>query len=327
MQVDLKGSQRNEININAPNIYSGNSDELTSIDFLKKFFKTNIGQTIISFTVVRFILGFIEKILSDSISQNAAQMAYYFLFAMLPMMIFLLGVVQLLPIPEDKVIEFFTAIAPEDVSNFLENFVTTTISDPQIVLLSFGFIAAIWSASTGVNAILFSINEAYGIRNNDSYFKRKSKSIFLAIGMIASLAGSLLIIVYGRQIGELIRDTLGISIEVAVPGLAFSWATIISVLFVVFVTLYWIGPAKKTKIIYVLPGAILASLGWIISSLIFSYYADHFANYASTYGSIAGIMILMIWFYLTGIILTIGGCFNAFFEHTIQMKRESRNKN
>lgn len=316
----------NEITIDAVNIYSGNNDELTDIDFLKKIFKTKPGVFLLSFTTVRFILGFIKKATTDSIMQNAAQMAYYFLFAMLPMMIFITGIFQLLPIPDDAIAEFIKLIAPEDVSAFLIKFFSKAMSEPQVALLSVGFFLAMWSASTGVNAMLFAINDAYGTIHKEPYIKKKMKCIFIAFGMIVSLIGSVLVLVSGKQIATFLVDKIGISVQHATSGVVISYVTFIAVLFVVFVTLYWIGPARKVKLIYILPGAIFASFTWITSSLIFSYYADHFANYASTYGSVAGIMILMIWFYITGIILTLGGCLNAFFEHTLKMKRESLQK-
>lgn len=317
----------NEINIDAPNIYSGNNDELTNSDLLKRLFKTKFGSYMLSFVVIRFIFGLIKKISTDSIFQNAAQMAYYFLFAMLPMTIFIAGIFQLLPIPEDKIIEFVSAIAPEDVSLFLISFFETTMGEPQVVLLSFGFIVAIWSASTGVNAMLFAINDAYGTVQNESFFKRKFKSICIAFGMIFSVAGTLVIFVSGRQISNYLMEKFEVSFQLATSGVILSCVALIILLFIVFVMLYWIGPARKVKISYILPGAVFASVAWVISSLVFSYYADHFANFTSSYGSVAGIMMLMIWFYITGIILTLGGCLNAFIEHTLKMKHDGQRKN
>jgi membrane protein len=129
--------------------------------------------------------------------------------------------------------------------------------------------------------------------------------------MIVVFVVALLLPVFGKQIGLFLFSQFGYSEQFMAIWNGIRWAISPLILFIVFVGLYYFAPSKKIRCLSAIPGAVFATVGWVLASLAFSFYVGSFGNYSATYGSIGGIIVLMIWFYLTGIIIMIGGEINA----------------
>lgn len=190
--------------------------------------------------------------------------------------------------------------------SLVESITHQTLNDRNGGLLSFGIIAALWSASNGMNAIVRSLNHAYEVEENRSFIIVRLTSIFLTIAMVFTILVALLLPVFGRQIGMLAADFVGASDLFLSIWTAIRWGVSPLVLLIVFSALYVIAPNKKLSLRFVMPGALFAAIGWIVVSTLFSFYVSTFANYSATYGSIGGIIVLMIWFYLSGILIILG---------------------
>lgn len=216
-----------------------------------------------------------------------------------------------LPISTDDVLGVVKQYAPGSAMSLIESITHQTLNDRNGGLLSFGIIAALWSASNGMNSIVRSLNHAYEVEENRSFIIVRLTSIFLTIAMVFTILVALLLPVFGRQIGLLAADFVGASDLFLSIWTAIRWGVSPLVLLIVFSALYIIAPNKKLSLRFVMPGALFAAIGWIVVSTLFSFYVSTFANYSATYGSIGGIIVLMIWFYLSGILIILGGEINA----------------
>ena len=194
----------------------------------------------------------------------------------------------------------------------IEETLQDVMSNRNSGLLSVSIIATIWSASNGMNAIVKSLNRAYDVEETRSFIATRLMSILLTFAMILVFVIALLLPVFGKQIGLFLFSQFGFSDQFLTIWNGIRWAITPIILFIIFVGLYYFAPSKRIKCLSAFPGAIFATLGWVLASLAFSYYVGSFGNYSATYGSIGGIIVLMIWFYLTGIIIMIGGEINAF---------------
>ena len=181
----------------------------------------------------------------------------------------------------------------------------------NVKLLSFSVIGTIWSASHGLNAIIKAFNRAYNVTETRSYFIARGMSIMLTFAMIFVFLVALFLPVFGKQIGMFLFSEFGISEQFIKVWNMSRWVISSSVLFIVFIMLYWIAPNKKITCVSVLPGAVFATIGWVAVSFLFSFYVDKISNYTTTYGSLGGIIVLMVWFYLSGWIIIMGGEINA----------------
>ncbi|MGF2615059.1 YihY/virulence factor BrkB family protein [Rossellomorea vietnamensis] len=252
-----------------------------------------------------------QKITDGDVTGLAAQLAYFFLLSLFPLLIFMVTLIPYLPVEQGDILNVIRDFAPGETMDMIQSTLDEVMSNRNTGLLSFSIIATVWSASNGMNAIVKSLNDAYEVEETRSFIVTRLMSIVLTIAMIFVFVIALLLPVFGRQIGLFLFSQFGFSDQFLTIWGAIRWAISPIILFIVFVGLYFIAPSKKIKCLSAVPGAVFAALGWVGASLAFSYYVSNFGNYSATYGSIGGIIVLMIWFYLTGIIIMIGGHINA----------------
>ncbi|EAE1050656.1 YihY family inner membrane protein [Listeria monocytogenes] len=269
------------------------------VKYTKKNGIVQIGQTVSA------------RVGRNDVSGNAAQLAYYMLFSIFPMLLIAVTLLAYLHIDKDSVFNMIKEFAPDQIMDFLEENLNNLLTQKNGGLLSIGIIATLWSASNGMNAVMKSLNKAYGVTNKRNYVVQRLLSMFFTLAMLATVGATLLLLVFGQQIGMFLINHLNFSEDFLSFWNNLRWTVTLIVIFVVFTFLYWVAPNRRSTLISVLPGALFSTIGWTVASLGFAYYVNNFGNYSATYGSIGVIIILMLWFYLTGIILMIGGELNA----------------
>ena len=250
-----------------------------------------------------------EKIKDDEITGLAAQLAYYFLLSIFPLLIFTITLLPYFPVTTEDIIRMLEAYVPKESVTLLESSLMTVMENRNGGLLSFGILATVWSASNGINAIIRALNHAYDVEESRSFIVSRSLALVLTLGMIIVVVISLLLPIFGKMILDVIFDFLGFQ-----PSFLYTllrWAISIAITTFVFTMLYWLGPDRKIPLKSAWPGALFASVGWALSSLAFSFYVNTFANYSSTYGSLGGLIVLMLWFYISGFVIIVGGEINA----------------
>jgi membrane protein len=149
------------------------------------------------------------------------------------------------------------------------------------------------------------------VEETRSFIVARGMAILLTVAMVFVIVVALLLPVFGREIGLFIFSNFGFSEQFLTIWNTLRWLVSGMILFIVFTALYFVAPNKRLHIKDGLPGAFAATIGWIVASLAFSYYVGNFANYSATYGSIGGVIVLMIWLYLSGMIIILGGELNA----------------
>ena len=251
------------------------------------------------------------RIERDDVSGMAAQLAYFFLLSLFPLLIFLVTLLPYLPMRQEDILGVVRDFAPGETMNLIETSLQE-VMNKNVKLLSFGVIATLWTASNGIHAIVLALNKAYDVIENRSYFYSRAMSIVLTVGMIVVIVVALLLPVFGKHIGTFLFAEFGLSQQFLAVWNALRWLISSCILFIVFTGLYWIAPNKKLSCVSATPGALFATIGWVITSLAFSYYVGNFDNYTATYGGIGAIIVLMIWFYLSGYIIILGGEINAY---------------
>ncbi|PLS14730.1 ribonuclease [Bacillus sp. M6-12] len=252
----------------------------------------------------------IRRIHEDDVWGMAAQLAYFFLLSLFPLLLFLVTLLPYLPISPEDILAVIREYAPEDSMKLIEHNLGE-IMNQNGRLLSFGAIATIWSASNGLASIVKAFNKAYDVKESRHFLLARAMSILLTFAMVFVFVIALLLPVFGMQIGVFLTSAYGFTDEFLQIWNAMRWLISFMLLFMVFTVLYWIAPNVKQKCRHVLPGAAFASVGWNFVSLAFAYYVESYGNYSATYGSIGGVIVLMIWFYLLGIIIIFGGEINA----------------
>jgi len=263
----------------------------------------------------------------DDILGRSAQLAFYFLLALFPLLLLLLTLFGYLAGAgsrlRDGLISYLASVVPSSALQLI----VTTIDEVSAARgggkLSFGLVATLWAASSGMMAIGESLNIAYAVRETRAWWKFRLVAVALTIALSALIISALLLVLYGGSIGEVLATHAGFSAAfVAV------WKILqlpIALIFVLlgFSLIYRFAPNlsarnAREKVLrfdyrrrWLSPGAVIAVILWLIVSLGFRLYLHFFDSYSATYGSLGALIILMLWFYLTGAAILFGGEINC----------------
>ncbi|MDR7238373.1 YihY/virulence factor BrkB family protein [Neobacillus drentensis] len=255
-----------------------------------------------------------HRIDEDDLPGLSAQLAYYFLLSLFPLLIVLFTLLPYIPIPHQDMLGLIRDFAPVEAMDLIEKNVHDIMNDRNGGLLSFGIIGTIWSASNGIEAIVKAFNKAYNVKESRSFIVSRGMAILLTFGMILVLILAIVLPIFGREIGLFLFTRMGYTTEFIKLWDTLSRLVSAIILFLIFTGLYWIAPNVKLKCRSAFPGAAFATIGWIISSLGLTFYVGNISNYSLTYGSIGAIIVLMIWLYISAFIIILGGEINAFYS-------------
>ncbi len=259
-----------------------------------------------------FVQDLIGRLKRVEISALAAQLAYFFLLSFFPLLIFLVTLLPYLNLKTTQVYSFLVNVLPDEVYKLIENTLNEILTNRNSSLLSIGVLGTIWSASKGINALIRALNKAYDTEGRVGILDRGLSLVF-TVALVFVIAIALLLPVFGQQIGHFLFSIIGIEEQFESIWHRLRWSIPPILIFIVLMGIYWIVPntSPRLKIMGVWPGAMFATFAWLAVTYGFSFYINNFANYSATYGSIGGVIILMLWLYFTGIILIFGGILNA----------------
>jgi len=280
---------------------------------LIKSFVTPTPEQIDSTTIKGFVQDMMYRIRTVDMVGMAAQLAFFFLLSFFPLVIFLVTLLPYLNLKQEQIFEFLKGITPPDVYILVEDILREVLSNYNGGLLSIGILGTIWSASRGVNALTRTLNRAYDVESK-SGVKNRLWSLLFTIALVGAVIIALIFPVFGQQIGNLLFSYIGLEgTSVETFWTFILWSTPLLLIFSVLWIMYWVIPniSHRLKYIKVTPGAVIATLGWLILTYGFSFYIQNFGNFGMTYGSIGGVIILMLWLYFLGMVIIFGGLVNA----------------
>jgi membrane protein len=253
----------------------------------------------------------------DDILSLSAQLAYYFFLSLFPALLFLISLASFFPVANlmDEVVRYLGRVAPPDVISFLLEQMKKISESDDGGILTFAFLFTLWSGSSAMMSIISTLNQAYDIQDSRLWWKVRLLAIGLTIGLALFILISFALVIAGPELAGRLADRFHL-------GPAFEWTWTIAqwpVVFALVVTgialVYYYAPDAEQEWIWITPGATLATLLWIGISLGFRVYLARWSHYNETYGALAGIIILLLWFYLSGLAILVGAELNAEIEH------------
>ncbi|MFL0248238.1 YihY/virulence factor BrkB family protein [Candidatus Clostridium stratigraminis] len=262
------------------------------------------------------------RYIDDDISAMSSQLAYNFLLSLFPFLILLLTILGYSSIKSQDILGILKNILPNEVFGLIKKTVIEIVDIRRGGLLSFSMIITIWTSTNGFNAVIRCLNKAYDEKESRSFFKVQLTSLMCTLGLALIIIISLALLVFGEIGGKLLLS------HFKYPNLAeylldFSrYFIVLVVMLIVFNAVYKYTPSKRLTFKETFPGAVFTTVGWTLTSFVFSYYVNHFGSYSKIYGSIGAIIALMSWLYLSSVIILIGGEINA----TVSYRRLSLNR-
>jgi membrane protein len=270
----------------------------------------------------------VKEIQEDDCFGRAAQLAYYFLFALFPFFLFMTTLLGYIPIPDlmDRIMALLAEVLPGEALSLVQDNIHALVTGQRGGLLSLGILAALWTSSSAITAVMDSLNRAYDVEEGRPFWKVRGLAILLTIGLSGFIIVSIVLLTFGPQIGGWIADLFGLGRVFEVAWNALRCPVIVVLLIIALALLYYFAPDVEQDWKWITPGAVFAILGWLAASLGFSFYVNNFGSYNTTYGSIGAVIVLLTWMYLTGFFILVGGEINAEIEHASQSGKEPGEK-
>lgn len=253
------------------------------------------------------------EIVDDDLPGRAAQLAYYSLLALFPALLFLTAMVGLFPVHSviPQVLANLRQVLPADALSLLEKYLQQILTGGNGGILSLGLAGALWASSSGMTAIMDTLTVAYDVPETRPHWKVRLIAIALTIGLAGLIIVSSVLVLAGEHIGAWIAEAFGFGDAFRILWLILQWPVVMACMLFALAVVYAVAPNVRQQWHWVTPGSLFAVVAWLGVSLAFKVYAEHFGNYNAVYGSIAGVIVLMLWFYLGGMMFLIGGEINA----------------
>ena len=258
-----------------------------------------------------------DEIWKDEVLDRAAALAYYLVFALFPTLLFLTALLGLVPFPGlmDRLFEYVDNALPGDAASVLRRVFGEIQRNAHGGLLSAGALAALWASASGMASMMSALNAAYGIEDGRPWWKQRLIALALTVGFGLFIVAGLVLLVFGGQIGALVAAKLGLGDLFTTVWNVVSVVLVIGCVLFGLAMVYYLAPDAKQHWWWVTPGSAVALALWMALSFGLRLYVSHFANYSATYGSIGGVILLILWLYLSGVVLLLGAEINSEIEH------------
>jgi len=251
---------------------------------------------------------------ADHVFGHAAELGFYFLFALFPTLFCAGSILGLMARSahaiSDKLLAYLALVIPTSALSTVLNTFNETAAAASSGKVTFGSIAAIWSASVGISAIQDTLNEIFKLDDRRSYIVARIYAILLTVlltilvgsGLACMFASDFMAAVVTRYVHNPVLSTAaGICVRVV------AWAASSCILALSFAVLYfWAPDWQKRRWRWLTPGTVIGIAGWLIASVGFRVYLHFFSNYTVTYGSLGAVISLLTWFYISGLMLLLG---------------------
>ena len=263
----------------------------------------------------------VKEFKNDRAGIISAGMAFYWFLAIFPSLLALVGILGLVNADgaaSGTIADAARSALPGDAAKVLTDALDKASSGSDgaaVVATLVGVALALWGASAGMVALQSGLGVAYDVDQDRTFVKQRLTALGL-LAVTAVLGGiATVLVVFGQPLGDAIRDNLPLGSAFVVVWTIVRWVLAVTALMVLFAAFYYLAPNRESpRWTWVSAGGVLATLIWLGASLGFSFYVASFGSYAETYGSLAGVVVLLLWLYLSAVAVMIGGELNAELE-------------
>ena len=266
------------------------------------------------------------RVRQHDVFDRAASLSYYFLFALFPTLLFLTALLGLLPIPKlmDRLLDYITRMLPGDAASLLTRTLAEVVKGARGSLVSIGVLAALWGAASGMVSIRTAFNVAWDARDTRPWWRQRLDAVALTVWFSLFTLLALVLLVFGERMGEAVAGALGVGAAFTRGWNIARWPVTLLLALLGITLVYHFAPAVRRRWCWVTPGSAFALIGWLVASYGLRLYVRYLGSYNATYGSIGGVILLMLWLYLSSLTLLIGAEIDALVRMRKPAKRSSR---
>jgi membrane protein len=268
----------------------------------------------------------IADALEDDCSGLAAQLAFYFFLAVFPALLFLVSLLAFAPLGETlaDAVTRLEAILPAEVVTLIREQVEQAATGSHGGLLTIGIAGAVWSSSSAVTAIITALNRAYDLEEWRPWWKRRLLAILLTIAFAVFVVLAFVFVVGGADLAGWLASLTGAGETFTRIWSVLQWPIAFALVVFAVDLVYYFAPNIDAEWVWVTPGALLATVLWLVASLGFKLYVQGFGSYSAVNGAIGTVIVLMLWLYLSGFALLIGAELNAEIDKALSPRPQTQ---
>ena len=258
----------------------------------------------------------VKETIDDDCVSIAAQLAYYFALALFPALLFIVALASYLPFNViNDIVAALGPVAPPEVLEIIRKQLESIVAGEAPSVLTIGILGALWSSSGAMTSIVSALNKAYDIPETRPWWKVRLIAIGLTIALALFVLLSFTLIVAGPDAGRWITGWLGLSDVFDTVWRYTRWPLVFALATTGIAIVFYYAPDADQDWVWITPGSIVTTVLWVVFSMGFRLYVTRVGDYTATYGALAGAAILLLWLYLSGLALLIGGELNSEIEH------------
>ena len=256
------------------------------------------------------------EMVNDGCLGMAAQLAYYFFLSLFPALLIGVALTSFFPSDVlDQIVRWLGVFSPPDVLAILQGQLQQIRGGGHVSLLTFGALGALWSSSSAMSAIIDTVNRAYGIKEARPWWKIQLLAILLTVAVSLFVLISFTLVMGGPEIAEKLATRVGLGQAFAWTWKILQWPVVVLLVSEGFALVYYLAPDAEQRWPWILPGAHLATVLWLLISIGFRFYVTNFGQYNQMYGALGAAIVMLLWFYLSGLVLLFGAELNSEIEH------------
>ena len=270
------------------------------------------------------------------VGRDSAALTYYLLFALFPLLVFISTLLGILKLdykngythytetvegsPVNSIIQMLSQIVPADVMSVLESYLEYVSANASRQLLWFSLIFSVWLPMRATSCLLHSLRKAFGLGPPRKMLVNQLGILLFTVWLILTIGLTLLLVTVGRRALEFLSGLIELPAGFIDLWSYLRFIVLGVVMFLMLTVLYMLARGQRRPLKEVAPGVGISLAAWMVLSLAFSYYVENFANYSVLYGSIATIVVVLLWLYMSGTVLIMGAEYSA----VILRRRRSR---
>lgn len=268
----------------------------------KKFPRTGFG---------RLTGDMVRRYYTHDVARDSAALTYYLLFAIFPLLIFISTLLGLLELDGAYIASVLEPLLPADVLDVLQSYLDYVSANQSRQLLWFSLVFSIWFPMRAAGCLMHSVRKAFGCGAPESMWRSQLRILLFTVCLILSIAITLVLVVVGRTVLEFAGRIITVSEAFITAWSYLRFVALALVMTVLLVLLYMLSQGRRRPLREVLPGVGSSLAAWLVLSMAFSYYVEHVGQYSVLYGSIATVIVVLLWLYMSGQILVLGAEFSA----------------
>ena len=269
-----------------------------------------------------------QRTLQDNCLGLAAELAYFFFLALFPALLFFVALASFFPIDRltDHVLGALDRFTPPDVLSLIRDQFLQISKNDNGGLLTLGLVGTVWSASSGMSSVIGTLNQAYHVQEARSWWRVRLVAILLTIELAAFILVSFALVLVGPTVADTVAEWLHLGLVFAWTWKVLQWPLVFALVALGVALVYYVAPDVQQQVIWVVPGSVFATVVWLLVSLGFKWYVSAFGDYQKTYGAIGGVIVALLWFYVSGLAILMGAEMNAVIEHASPMGKDPGEK-